>query len=323
MFKQVSFALGVALISMSALVAKATNIPSGVNLDSNQIIYTEDNKYFLAMQGDGNLVYYRANGTVRWNLGSQNNPGAWAAMQGDGNFVVYTAGGGHIWNAGTQGNPGAYLSIQGDGNIVVRRAGDQAALWHIGGDPEGSDPQNAADVVGRNLDVPGIGALGHIGIYDGGSTIYEVLNEGNANRVKANTLADFKSRTQYWGAAKPAIPDFNIANCYGLACPITTPVSWMHTRFAMVQRANQIRLLGADYTYGASYTPAEPRWESGSSQPGTPAKRGLYRCDTYVLNVYEISQTAAAPAAWTQRLNDLKYGVVYPRNFFDKIASWQ
>lgn len=114
--------------------AWAVNIGPGTQLAPQQPYFAEGGQYYLVMQNDGNLVYYRANGTARWNSQTQNNPGAWAIMQGDGNLVVYSASNVALWNTSTQGNPGAYLGLQGDGNMVVRRASDNAALWHIGAD---------------------------------------------------------------------------------------------------------------------------------------------------------------------------------------------
>lgn len=44
----------------------------------------------LAMQHDGNLVFYRG-GRPQWSSGSAGNPGAGALFQADGNLVVYTS----------------------------------------------------------------------------------------------------------------------------------------------------------------------------------------------------------------------------------------
>lgn len=125
--------LGGLLLAFMSFAAGAVNIAPNTQLVTGHYYYSDQGKYFLVMQFDGNLVYYRANGTARWNTQTQAYPGAWAVMQGDGNFVVYTAGGQAVWNAGVQ-SAGAYLGLQDDGNLVIRRASDQAALWNIGGD---------------------------------------------------------------------------------------------------------------------------------------------------------------------------------------------
>ncbi|MGJ7484352.1 hypothetical protein ACSFA2_03785 [Variovorax sp. LT2P21] len=133
MRKSIAHILSGLLLAFFSLTAGAVDIAPNTQLVTGQYYYSPQGKYFLVMQGDGNLVYYRANGTARWNTQTQAYPGAWAVMQGDGNFAIYTAGGQHIWSAGVQ-SAGAYLGLQDDGNLVIRRASDQAALWHIGGD---------------------------------------------------------------------------------------------------------------------------------------------------------------------------------------------
>ncbi len=100
----------------------------------------------LAMQADGNLVYY-ANGVPTWATGTWGNPGSSVVMQTDGNVVVYSAKGAPLWAsdsicsavAGVPAAPGfpavtSYLRanwymtspdggyklvMQGDGNLVL------------------------------------------------------------------------------------------------------------------------------------------------------------------------------------------------------------
>jgi len=115
----------------------ASTIPSGASIAVGSSYYSDNQLYRLVMQGDGNLVLYRANGSARWNSQTSFAPGASAYVQGDGNVVIYSAASQAIWYTGTGGNPGAYLSIQDDGNLVVRRGYDNAPLWDIGADPNG------------------------------------------------------------------------------------------------------------------------------------------------------------------------------------------
>jgi hypothetical protein len=73
----------------------------------------------LVMQGDGNLVLYRAGGTARWASNTEGKSVSQAIMQGDGNFVMYGPGGEYVWDTATDGHPGAYLIVQDDGNVVI------------------------------------------------------------------------------------------------------------------------------------------------------------------------------------------------------------
>jgi hypothetical protein len=53
---------------------------------------------------------------------ASNTKGLWAvrcAMQTDGNLVLYAANGYAIWASNTSGNPGAFLRCQDDGNLVI------------------------------------------------------------------------------------------------------------------------------------------------------------------------------------------------------------
>jgi hypothetical protein len=65
---------------------------------------------------------------------------------------------------------------------------------------------------------------------------------------------------------------------------------------AIASRANQIYLIGADYTLSAFYTIAEPTF------PDRLATRGTYRCDTFVVDVFSFTQGwnmyHAIPAIW-------------------------
>ena len=102
----------------------------------NQAIGTDralpscDGRFFLAMQGDGNLVLYRANGTPKWASNTYGSAGRLAIMQGDGNFVVYTTGWAPVWYTSTAGRNGAILAMQNDGNVVIYLNG--VPIWNTG-----------------------------------------------------------------------------------------------------------------------------------------------------------------------------------------------
>ncbi len=74
---------------------------------------------FLIFQGDGNVVNYGPNGTVRWASYTQNKGAVKAVFQADGNFVIYAANNQPLWNSGTAGNPTAVLRLQPNGGLAV------------------------------------------------------------------------------------------------------------------------------------------------------------------------------------------------------------
>ena len=101
-------------------------------LDVNERITSDDGRFKLVYQGDGNLVLYRADWTAIWSSNTYGPPNyGYAVMQSDGNFVIYSPRGGTIWATNTNNNPGAYLIVQNDGNAVIYSAGG-AALWSTG-----------------------------------------------------------------------------------------------------------------------------------------------------------------------------------------------
>jgi hypothetical protein len=60
-----------------------------------------------------------------------------------------------------------------------------------------SDPKKTGDVLGRDLNIKGLGWIGHVGMWSGGAVI-EVLNEEKV--IQINKLSNFKERSNYWGA---------------------------------------------------------------------------------------------------------------------------
>jgi hypothetical protein len=96
-------------------------------LSSGQSLASCNGTYSLSMQGDGNLVLYRA-GTSLWSSGTANSAASRALMQGDGNLVLYNSSGTALWSSKTGGNSGAKLDVQNDGNVVIYSASG-TALW--------------------------------------------------------------------------------------------------------------------------------------------------------------------------------------------------
>lgn len=256
----------------------AANLPPYTNLNPGQSIFSDNGQYQLIMQNDGNLVYYRLSGmTPRFNSQTHGNPGAWTQMQGDGNLVTYTSGGRALWYTGTSNSPGAYVAVQDDGNLVVYNNGQ--ALWNIGVDPLNDNPSLPGDVVGRDL-ANFVGPLGHIGFWDGGHVV-EVLNQPTV--VQYNSLSTFKTATAYWGVAAPNIPNYYVYGCYLDYCS-NNGYQTVASRIGMFYRAYQIAMLGAEYTLTTAVRRAAPKYASPGGN--VPYVKGMYRCDTFVLDVY-------------------------------------
>ncbi|WP_214317552.1 hypothetical protein [Nonomuraea sediminis] len=99
------------------------------SLKINETLESNNGWLRLILQGDGNLVLYRAQvGQPLWASDTAGQPAAMAIMQGDGNLVLYDPQGVPLWAAGTDGHPGARLVLQDDGNLVIYD-GAGNALW--------------------------------------------------------------------------------------------------------------------------------------------------------------------------------------------------
>jgi len=109
--------------------AAATVEPEGFELYAGSSASSPEGQYRLAMQRDGNLVFYVGNRAL-WASGTVPNAGARATMQKDGNFVVYDNSGTPIWSSRTAGHPGATLSILADGRIDIMYR--DSTLWSTG-----------------------------------------------------------------------------------------------------------------------------------------------------------------------------------------------
>ncbi|WP_123957917.1 hypothetical protein [Cupriavidus necator] len=147
----------------------------------------------------------------------------------------------------------------------------------------GANPVSAADIVGRDLDLIGLGGVGHVGIWTGNLVIEALNTSGNA--INTNSLTDFKSRTRYWGAGfvieLEKMPQQRMcidANCSYLIS--------LGMKEAIVQNALVIKQVGADYTVTDGYISARPACSPPACTSYRRPIRGLYRCDKFVIDAF-------------------------------------
>jgi len=95
-------------------------------------VTSQDGRYVLIYQGDGNLVLY-GNGTPLWHTGTHGTRPGYVMLQHDGNFVLYDASQRPLWSTGgaTIGHSDAWLIVQNDGNVVIYSGGG-VPLWDTG-----------------------------------------------------------------------------------------------------------------------------------------------------------------------------------------------
>ena len=197
-------------------------------------------------------------------------------------------------------------------------------------DPPPSDPALAGDVVGLDLNYPLLGWLGHLGLWDG-ARIVEVVS-GTTNAIRLTTLSTFKSTSTYWGTASARIPTYDVYGCFLSSCPDRRLTSWggqvetVNTRYAIAKRAYQAYLIGANYTTTAEYRPAI------AGDAYYPPIRGVYRCDTFVLDVLDVTVNGGTwgnyyymnvDPTWKARYQELTWGVISPSAIFNTLNTYK
>jgi hypothetical protein len=93
---------------------------AGQGLRMGGSIHSDDHRFSLILQFDGNLVLYGPQNQPLWASGTAGKTTMFdAIMQTDGNFVVYNGQDQPQWASGTNGKLGAWLIVQNDGNLVI------------------------------------------------------------------------------------------------------------------------------------------------------------------------------------------------------------
>lgn len=106
-----------------------STLSANQTLVSNQVLRSQDSRYRLVMQSDGNLVLYSPNRAL-WSTRTPGTPANLFVVQGDSNLVVYdNTIPRPYWNSGTQGRGGNVLVMQNDGNLVLYNPQGQP-VWH-------------------------------------------------------------------------------------------------------------------------------------------------------------------------------------------------
>jgi cytochrome c peroxidase len=90
-------------------------------LNVNEYLASENGRYRLYLQGDGNIVLRdQQSGAALWSSKTNGKGGTRLVLQGgDGNLVLYTASGNAVWASGTNGTGASRLVVNNDGSLAI------------------------------------------------------------------------------------------------------------------------------------------------------------------------------------------------------------
>ncbi len=130
-------------------------------------------------------------------------------------------------------------------------------------------PIYPAEIVGRNLNIFGMGWAGHVGITTAAdisqvsNQVIEVMNDTPV--IQVHSLLEFKLKTTYWGSR------------YGIS-------DREEHGSKIINEANFQRGLCPIYTMTAAFEPG-----AGYDEEGKPTHCGVFRCDTFVNYVFHMA----------------------------------
>ena len=115
------------------ILSTAANI---IELKKGEQVTSDNGKYKLILQNDGNLVLYNASNRPIWHTWTSSSYKASQVdhfnVQDDGNMVIYSADGKPIWASNTWIGSGKYnvsLRLQDDGNLVLYNNTKGKPIW--------------------------------------------------------------------------------------------------------------------------------------------------------------------------------------------------
>ena len=128
------FRISLLCLLMIITIVSATNIlSSGGSLYNEDMMVSENNRYFLRFEKSGDLVLYDKKDMKHkvWSTETADSDSKLVYMQPDGNLVLYKEGGKAMWHTDTTGyyNRGDYLKLENDGTLTVRHEDTNNIIW--------------------------------------------------------------------------------------------------------------------------------------------------------------------------------------------------
>ena len=191
-------------------------------------------------------------------------------------------------------------------------------------------PSNEGDIVGRDLSYSWGGPLnyfGHIGIWDGANVIEAIEAVDGDDTLKLTPWAQFSNAPNLWENLTPVLDNYAQNYCRDILCNVNGSSAfapWVlgsgtHTgglRELAAKRAYLSYLIGASYTRLATYTSTKQgtrRYATETCNPfntaackpplvTTKQTRGVYRCETFVMDSWAATGGTSSSAFISQSL---------------------
>lgn len=110
--------------------------PGRSGLAPGQTLWSDDGRFFLTMQTDGNLVLQdQKTGKILFATNTYGKGGSpWLQLDGEGNISVYTENPNlaQLWTAKANNKGGTQLIMQKDGNLVLYKQDGRTPVWATG-----------------------------------------------------------------------------------------------------------------------------------------------------------------------------------------------
>ena len=112
----------ISVIALSLFIfscSKKNSLIADQELKVEEFIQSEDQRFKLTLQGDGNLVVSDENNKALWASNTAGKPVTKCVMQGDGNLVLYDNANKPYWASGTEKFPGSKVLLDDEGYLSV------------------------------------------------------------------------------------------------------------------------------------------------------------------------------------------------------------
>jgi hypothetical protein len=125
------YSLLIFLISITLILCRSI-LKSGEDLYNDEMLVSDNNRYFLRLEKSGDLILYDKNDLKKkiWSSGTAGTESKMLYMQRDGNLVLYKQGKA-MWHTNTASlyNSGDYLKLEDDGTLDVLHTNPKRVIW--------------------------------------------------------------------------------------------------------------------------------------------------------------------------------------------------